>query len=58
MKDDQDKRATQEGARRPEFTWLDVLAFSIAAFQIILPVVLMFFGVMVVIYFIFRLVLR
>ncbi len=58
MKDDQGKRDIRGGDRPPEFTWLDVLAFSIAALQIILPVVLMFFGVMVVVYFIFRLVFR
>lgn len=42
----------------PQFTWLDVLALSIAAFQVILPVVLLFFGALVVVYLVFRLLFR
>ncbi len=36
--------------KKNEFGWLDVLAFTIAAYQVILPILFMFFGVVLGIY--------
>jgi len=39
----------------PKFTWTDTLAMIIAAYQVLMPVVLVMVGVLVVVYFLFRL---
>ncbi|MFO7172263.1 MAG: hypothetical protein DIU70_004725 [Bacillota bacterium] len=44
----------EEAEPRPHFTWLDILAMIIAAYQIIFPIVFLFIGVMVLVYFLFR----
>lgn len=36
------------------FGWTDILAFTIAAFQIILPILFLFFAVIGVVYLIFK----
>lgn len=38
----------------PRFGWSDVLAMTIAAYQIIMPIVLLFIGVVVLVYLLFR----
>lgn len=40
---------------RPEFDFIDILAFIIAAFQILLPILLGFVGIVLVLYLILRL---
>lgn len=38
----------------PHFSWQDILAMIIAAYQVVLPIVLLFVGIMVLVYFLFR----
>ncbi len=40
----------------PRFTWTDTLAMIIAAYQVLMPVVLVMIGVLLAVYFLFRLV--
>ncbi|MEW8978128.1 MAG: hypothetical protein AB2385_06950 [Symbiobacterium sp.] len=42
----------------PRFTWADTLAMIIAAYQVLLPVVLAMIGVMLLVYLLFRLLFR
>lgn len=44
----------EEAEPRPQFTWLDILAMTIAAYQVIFPIVFLFIGAMVLVYFLFR----
>jgi hypothetical protein len=41
-----------------KFDWLDILAFTIAAFEIILPMIVAFVGIILVIYLILKLLAR
>lgn len=43
------------GGRPPHFSWLDILAMIIAAYQIVFPILLLFVGAVVVAYLLFRL---
>ncbi|MBP2017746.1 Flp pilus assembly protein TadB [Symbiobacterium terraclitae] len=49
-------RAGQETQKEelPRFTWTDTLAMIIAAYQVLLPVVLVMIGVLLAVYFLFR----
>mgnify|MGYP000497993517 CR=1 FL=1 len=40
----------------PRFSWTDTLAMIIAAYQVLMPVVLVMIGVLLAVYFLFRLV--
>ncbi|MCL5677223.1 MAG: hypothetical protein M1602_05050 [Firmicutes bacterium] len=51
----QDYEDDLENDRPIELGWMDVFAFIIAAFQILFPILFLFFGVLIVVYFIFRL---
>jgi len=53
-------RGAQETGREepPRFTWKDTLAMIIAAYQVLLPVVLVMIGVLLVVYFLFQWLFR
>lgn len=53
-------RGVQETGKEdlPRFTWTDTLALIIAAYQVLLPVVLVMIGVLLAVYFLFRLLFR
>jgi len=44
------KKAEKKPIAKPEFDFSDIAAFSIAAFQLILPAVLIFFGLFFLLY--------
>jgi len=51
----QDSRDDAEQAKEaPQLTWSQTLALIIAAYEVLLPVVLALAGLMVLMYFIFR----
>lgn len=52
----EEEMETQEVyTKKAEFGWLDVLAFTIAAYQVIFPFLFGLFGIVLVIYLILRL---
>lgn len=44
----------EEEEEEVRFGWIDVLALTIAAFQIILPILFLFFAVIALVYLIFK----
>jgi len=50
----------EEGERQEEvkFDWLDILAFTIATFEIILPMLVAFVGIILLIYLVLRFLAR
>jgi len=50
-----ERRREAEDDDLPRFTWTDTLAMIIAAYQVLMPVVLVMAGVLVAVYFLFRL---
>ena len=52
----EEEMETQEVyTKKAEFGWLDVLAFTIAAYQVIFPFLFGLFGIVLVIYLVLRL---
>lgn len=60
---DMDELARRRAAREreadgdddtPRFTWTDTLAMIIAAYQVLMPIVLLMIGVLLVVYLVFR----
>lgn len=45
-----------EEEEMPKFTWSDTFAMIIAAYQVLLPMLLAMIGVMIAAYFLFRLI--
>jgi hypothetical protein len=48
----------EEKREEVKFDWVDVLAFTIAAFEIILPILAAFIGVVLLVYLLLRLLAR
>ncbi len=50
----------EDGERQEEikFDWLDILAFTIATFEIILPMLVAFVGIILLIYLVLRFLAR
>lgn len=53
---DHSQQSTENGEKPPEFSFLDIVAMTIAVFQIIIPPLLMFFGVVFGLYLLLRLI--
>lgn len=55
-RDDRGQEGAAEDDDVPRFEWSDIFAMIIAAYQIIMPIVFLFIGVVVLVYFLFKLV--
>jgi len=53
---DDDLEKTEE--EQPKFDFIDIVAFTIAAFEIILPILAAFIGVVLFVYLLLRLLAR
>lgn len=48
--------AAQDDEGIPHFSWSDIFAMIVAAYQVVFPIVLVFFGAVLALYLLFRLV--
>ncbi len=57
-KDADDPSTADDENEMPKFTWSDTFAMIIAAYQVLLPMLLAMIGVMIGAYFLFTLIFR